>query len=75
MTAPDVPDGWRRALTPTEVHVVELVSRGLTDQQVAKQLDRSPSTIRTHMRNAAKVTGCPGRAGIVGAAFRAGVIR
>lgn len=39
-------------LTPREREVLDLLSRGLTGEEIAKQLVLSPETVRTHARNA-----------------------
>ncbi len=39
-------------LSAREREVLDLLSRGLTGEQVAKQLFLSPETVRTHVRNA-----------------------
>ncbi|MEV7098006.1 helix-turn-helix transcriptional regulator [Amycolatopsis sp. NPDC051045] len=41
----------RRQLTPPERDVAALVSEGLTNQQVARRLHRSPHTVNYHLRN------------------------
>jgi DNA-binding NarL/FixJ family response regulator len=73
--APDTPPGWKRPLSPHEARIVWLASCGLTDQQIADQLHRSPHTIKTHWERIARAVGHRRRVGIVGACFRAGVIR
>jgi DNA-binding CsgD family transcriptional regulator len=40
-----------RQLTPPERDVAALVSEGLTNQQVARRLHRSPHTVNFHLRN------------------------
>ena len=40
--------GWD-ALTPTELHVVDLVAHGLTIAQIAERLVMSQATVKTHM--------------------------
>jgi DNA-binding NarL/FixJ family response regulator len=42
----------RRLLSRREAEVLELLSTGLTGEQIAAQLVLSPETIRTHVRNA-----------------------
>ncbi len=41
--------GWA-ALTPTELEVVRLVGRGLTNRAAAERLYISPHTVSTHLR-------------------------
>lgn len=43
-------DGWE-AVTTAELAVVELVTEGLTNRQVAEQLYLSTHTVNTHVRN------------------------
>jgi DNA-binding NarL/FixJ family response regulator len=38
-------------LTPRETEVLQLVSRGLTDNQVAEKLVISPRTVHGHLRS------------------------
>jgi DNA-binding CsgD family transcriptional regulator/tetratricopeptide (TPR) repeat protein len=42
--------GWD-SLTPAELRVVELVSKGLTNRQIAEQLYLSPYTVGTHLKH------------------------
>jgi DNA-binding CsgD family transcriptional regulator len=42
--------GWS-SLTPAELRVVELVSQGLTNRQIAEQLFLSPYTVGTHLKH------------------------
>lgn len=62
-------------LTTREISVVEAVSWGATNAEIARKLRISESTVKTHLRSAGVRLGVGDRAGIVGAAFRAGVIR
>lgn len=39
------------SLTPAECVIARLVARGLTNQQIASQLSRSPHTVDSHLRN------------------------
>jgi len=43
--------GWG-SLTPSELTVVDLVARGLTNREAAAELFLSPDTINTHLRHA-----------------------
>jgi DNA-binding CsgD family transcriptional regulator len=43
--------GWG-SLTPSELSVVDLVARGLTNREAAAELFLSPDTINTHLRHA-----------------------
>jgi DNA-binding CsgD family transcriptional regulator len=42
--------GWD-SLTPAELRVIELVSQGLTNRQIAEQLYLSPYTVGTHLKH------------------------
>jgi DNA-binding NarL/FixJ family response regulator len=44
-------------LTPRQRQVAELVSRGLTNQQIAERLTISPETVRTHVRQVLRLLG------------------
>jgi DNA-binding NarL/FixJ family response regulator len=39
-------------LTPREREVLDMLARGLTGEEIARELTLSPETIRTHVRNA-----------------------
>lgn len=69
-----IPQGWTRRLTNREVAIVRLVAEGLGNKEVGEQLYLSGYTIKTHIHRIARATGATGRAGIVAACFRAGVI-
>lgn len=43
------PSGGWESLTATELQVVELVSQGMTNQQVAKRMFISPGTVKVHL--------------------------
>jgi len=49
-------------LTPRQVQVLELVARGLSDQQIAEQLVLSPHTVHRHVANIHTRLGCSSRA-------------
>ncbi|MEX2536248.1 MAG: LuxR C-terminal-related transcriptional regulator [Trueperaceae bacterium] len=48
-------------LTPRESEVLELVAQGLSDRQIAKRLDISPSTVSKHVANMLGKTGLRNR--------------
>ena len=48
-------------LTSREQEVVHLVSKGLSDKDVANLLDISFTTLRTHMNNSMRKIGCNNR--------------
>jgi DNA-binding CsgD family transcriptional regulator len=67
---------WERAprpaqLTERERDVLELVSQGLTNREVAARLFISSGTVRTHLEHVYEKLGVRSRAGAVAAAFRA----
>jgi putative nucleotidyltransferase with HDIG domain len=59
-------------LTPSELAVVRLLGEGMVYKQIAQELDRSLSTIRTHLHNAYKKLGVYDRAQAVLMASRQG---
>lgn len=61
----------RLHLTPMQSRVVALVSRGLSNREVAEHLGLSIETVRTHLAAAYQKTGMPNRAGVVALAFGA----
>lgn len=48
-------------LTPREQEVVHLVSKGLSDKEVASLLGIGFTTLRTHLNNAMRKIGCNNR--------------
>ena len=48
-------------LTPTEMHIAQLVSQGLTNKEVAAQCWVSPRTVAFHLRNVFTKTGVTSR--------------
>lgn len=56
LLAPHLEAEYRRAtvaskLTPRELEVVALVGQGLTNREIARQLDVSPGTVRSHLEH------------------------
>jgi DNA-binding CsgD family transcriptional regulator len=49
-------------LTPTELHIAQLVSHGMTNKEVADQCWVSPRTVAFHLRNVFSKTGVTSRA-------------
>lgn len=47
---PDVPERAASLLTTTELRIAHLVSSGMTNQQIAHSLRRSPHTVNYHLR-------------------------
>jgi DNA-binding CsgD family transcriptional regulator len=60
--------------TPRECQVLDLLAEGATDEQIAEQLDLSPATVQTHVRNAKAKLGARTRAQAVALALRRGLI-
>lgn len=65
------PDG----LTEREVDVLRLVATGLANNQIARELYVSVSTVKTHVNHLLAKTGCTGRAALVHYAYQHGLIR
>lgn len=63
-----------RPLTDDQVRVVELVARGLTDQQIARQLEVSQSTVQRRIREAARALGASSRTDLAVRAVARGVV-
>jgi DNA-binding NarL/FixJ family response regulator len=61
-------------LSPREREVLDLLSRGLTGEDVAKALVLSPETIRTHVRNAMDKLEAHTRVHAIAIALRSGEI-
>jgi DNA-binding NarL/FixJ family response regulator len=54
---PEKPPDLFERLTPRQRQVAELISRGLTNQQIAEHLTISPETVRTHVRQVLHLLG------------------
>ena len=67
-------DGNARTLSPREGEIMGLLSRGLSGEEVAKQLFLSPETVRTHVRNAMSKLGAATRAHAVALSLQRGEI-
>jgi DNA-binding CsgD family transcriptional regulator len=63
--------GWD-SLTPAELRVVELVSQGLTNRQIAEQLYLSPYTVGTHLKHVFTKLDLSSRAELAAVAARHG---
>jgi DNA-binding NarL/FixJ family response regulator len=61
-------------LTEREVQVLTLVARGLSNQEVAQQLDLSVETVRTHLKHIYVKSGTANRLQAVIAAFESGIV-
>lgn len=60
-------------LTEREVDVVRLIARGLSNQQVARELVVGMATVKTHVNHILAKTGCRDRAALVSYAFARGL--
>lgn len=61
-------------LTPRENDVVHLVARGLSNQQIARELVVSLATVKTHINHVLAKTGCRDRAALVSYAYANGLL-
>jgi two-component system NarL family response regulator len=64
----------REALTPREVQVLQLVSRGLRNKQIAAELNISEETVPVHMRNIFIKLNVRERTSAVHVAVRRGIV-
>jgi two-component system nitrate/nitrite response regulator NarL len=68
-------DGWKRFnLTPREIEVVRLLTRGLSNKAIAHELGIADITGRLHLRNAFRKMGAGNRADAVRIAMQSGLI-
>jgi len=68
------PVGGAVHITPRESELIELIARGLTNPQIAEQLELSESTVKNHIRNIIRKTHLHSRAEIVAWAAQRGLI-
>lgn len=61
-------------LTPMETQIVELVTRGLTNPEIAKKLFIEHSTVRWHLKNVFKKVGVRTRTELAVQAVAAGLV-
>jgi len=54
-----------KILSAAEVKVIDLVERGYTSSEIAKELGNSPRTIQTHRNNICRKLGVKGRLGLI----------
>lgn len=69
--------GWLAptiTLTPAELRVITLSSRGYTDPEIANLVGRSPQTVKTQGKTACQKLGAHNRAHAVAIAIRQGLI-
>lgn len=60
-------------LTERELEVVALITRGLSNQQIARELVVSLATVKTHINHVLSKTGCRDRAALVRFAYEHGI--
>ncbi|WP_020669502.1 response regulator [Amycolatopsis nigrescens] len=70
-----VPSGKLSALTEREREVVTLVAKGLSNDEIGRQICISPATARTHVSRALVKLGARDRAQLVAVAYEAGLVR
>ena len=61
-------------LTGRETQIAELIASGLTNHDVANQLELSEGTVKVHIRNIFRKLGMSNRAELTGFALRSGLI-
>lgn len=62
------------ALSQRERDVLDCISRGMTNKQVASELNMAPSTVKTHLRSLFDKVGVSNRAELVSCTFRRGLL-
>ena len=65
----------RPRVTPREVEILELVSQGLRDKEIAEAIGISENTVYVHMKNILAKLGARDRTAAVRAAVHRGIIR
>ncbi len=58
--------GYQHGLSAREAQVAELVARGCSDKEIAKQLCVGYTTVRTYLTMALRKTGCVNRKALIG---------
>jgi DNA-binding NarL/FixJ family response regulator len=71
---PGDPAAGRDVLTAREQEIVELVARGLTNDEIAGRMVISPLTAKTHVNRAMMKLHCRDRAQLVVWAYESGLI-
>lgn len=61
-------------LTGREIELVELLSFGRSNNEIARELNITANTVKTHIARITRKLGTPSRAGIVGECFRRGYL-
>lgn len=72
---PTVPAAGRDVLTAREQEIVELVARGMTNDEIAARMVISPLTAKTHVNRAMTKLHCRDRAQLVVWAYESGLVR
>ncbi|MBV9972358.1 MAG: hypothetical protein JO135_03400, partial [Candidatus Eremiobacteraeota bacterium] len=62
------------ALTTSELAILKALSDGLSTKIIAQETNRSPHTVRAHVRSAISKLGCSGRTEALAVARRAGLV-
>ena len=70
----DDPENLGTKLTRREQEVLQLLASGLTQQEIAKQLVISPSTVASHIEHVLEKLGVHSRAQAVALALRSGIV-
>jgi len=63
-----------KALSQREQDVLELLTWGKSNKEIAKALNIGSQTVKTHLSHIFAKLGTPDRAGAVGSAFRNGLV-
>lgn len=63
-----------RNITPRELEILDLLSRGLNSKEIAEKLFISPHTVEYHRRQMLKKTDSRNIAELIGNAYRLGIL-
>jgi DNA-binding NarL/FixJ family response regulator len=64
------PDAATVVLTPTEMHILKLLAKGLASKQIATQMGTALSSVETHVRNIYRKLDANNRAAAIGFALK-----
>lgn len=67
-------DDLRQLLSEREMEIIQKMARGLSSEEVAKDLFISPYTVRTHRKNMLKKTGCRNTSQLISKCIAVGAI-
>jgi two-component system nitrate/nitrite response regulator NarL len=67
-------NGAPATLTPREHEILEMLARGSTGEQIARELFLSPETVQKHVHNAKRKVGAETRAHLIALACARGLI-